>query len=325
MLLLKPPGVLGTRGADVDRVTGRHLILISKLKWLGAAACGLLLLAACGGTSAAKPTPTPKADNGTATVLFAASLEDLMTNNVGPAFQDATGDTFQGQGANSGTIANGLVAKTMTGDVFISAAAAANAPLMTAANGNLVSWYITFASTKLLIAYNPNSQFASDFKKKPWYDVLQEPGIKVGRTDPTTDPKGALTVKALVAAQSAYNLPTGFSAGVLANSQVYPEAALLGDLQSGQLDAGFFYSVEASAAGITTTVDLGQAEQQAAYTITLLNNAPNKNAGTDFIVYLLGKDGVKEMKSVGLTILPYQVTGDRTDIPKAIQSLLPKS
>ena len=132
---------------------------------------------------------------------------------------------------------------------------------MTAANGNLVSWYITFASTKLLIAYNPNSQFASDFKKKPWYDVLQEPGIKVGRTDPTTDPKGALTVKALVAAQSAYNLPTGFSAGVLANSQVYPEAALLGDLQSGQLDAGFFYSVEASAAGITTTVDLGQAEQ----------------------------------------------------------------
>jgi molybdate/tungstate transport system substrate-binding protein len=299
--------------------------LISKLKWLGAAACGLLLLAACGGTSAAKPTPTPKADNGTATVLFAASLEDLMTNNVGPAFQDATGDTFQGQGANSGTIANGLVAKTMTGDVFISAAAAANAPLMTAANGNLVSWYITFASTKLLIAYNPNSQFASDFKKKPWYDVLQEPGIKVGRTDPTTDPKGALTVKALVAAQSAYNLPTGFSAGVLANSQVYPEAALLGDLQSGQLDAGFFYSVEASAAGITTTVDLGKAEQSAAYTITLLNNAPNKNAGTDFIVYLLGKEGVKEMKSVGLTILPYQVTGDRTDIPKAIQSLLPKS
>ena len=299
--------------------------MISKLKWLGAAACGLLLLAACGGTSAAKPTPTPKADNGTATVLFAASLEDLMTNNVGPAFQDATGDTFQGQGANSGTIANGLVAKTMTGDVFISAAAAANAPLMTAANGNLVSWYITFASTKLLIAYNPNSQFASDFKKKPWYDVLQEPGIKVGRTDPTTDPKGALTVKALVAAQSAYNLPTGFSAGVLANSQVYPEAALLGDLQSGQLDAGFFYSVEASAAGITTTVDLGKAEQSAAYTITLLNNAPNKNAGTDFIVYLLGKEGVKEMKSVGLTILPYQVTGDRTDIPKAIQSLLPKS
>lgn len=298
---------------------------MAKLKWLGVAVCGLLLLAACGGTSASKPTPSPKANNGTATVLYAASLEDLMTNKIGPSFQDATGDTFQGQGANSGTIANGLVSKTMTGDVFISAAAAANAPLMAAANGDLVSWYITFASTKLLIAYNANSQFARDFKSKPWYQVLQEPGIKVGRTDPTTDPKGALTVKALTTAQSEYNLPNTFAAGVLASSQVYPEAALVGDLQSGQLDAGFFYSVEASAADITTTVSLGKAEQSAAYTITLLNNAPNKKAGTDFIVYLLGKDGVKQMKSVGLTVQSYVVTGDRTDIPKAVQSLLPKT
>ena len=298
-----------------------------KLPWLGLAVCGLLLLAACGGASANRPTPTPtpKADNGTATVLFAASLEALMTNDVGPAFQDTSGDTFQGQGANSGTIANGIASRTMTGDVFISAAAAANAPLQGAANGNLVTWYVTFASTKLLIAYNPNSRFAKDFKSKPWYQVLQEPGLKVGRTDPTTDPKGKLTVAALQAAQSAYNLPGNFAATVESAAQVFPEAALVGDLQSGQLDAGFFYSVEASAASINTTASLGQAEQTAPYTITLLNNASNKRAGTDFIAYLLGKDGVKQMKAVGLTILPYQVTGTREDIPKKIQSLLPKS
>lgn len=297
---------------------------MAKLKWWALAACGLLLLAACGGTSARQPSPTAKADNGTATVLYAASLEDLMTNRVGPRFQNATGDTFQGQGANSGTIANGIASKTMTGDVFISAAASANAPLQGAANSNLVTWYVTFASTKLLIAYNPNSQFAKDFNSKPWYQVLQEPGIKVGRTDPTTDPKGKLTVAALHTAQSAYNLPAGFASSVESQTQVFPEAALVGDLQSGQLDAGFFYSVEASAASISSTVTLGQAEQTAPYTITLLNNASNQRAGTDFIAYLLGKDGVKQMKSVGLTILPYQVTGTRDDIPKKIQSLLPR-
>ena len=112
-----------------------------------------------------------------------------MTNNVGPAFQDATGDTFQGQGANSGTIANGLVAKTMTGDVFISAAAAANAPLMTAANGNLVSWYITFASTKLLIAYNPNSQFASDFKRSPGTTCCRSRASRSAAPTPPPIPK----------------------------------------------------------------------------------------------------------------------------------------
>ncbi len=298
---------------------------MARLKWLGAAVTGLLFLAACGGTSATRPTTSPKADNGTATVLFAASLEDLMTNKVGPAFQDATGDTFQGQGANSGTIANGIASRTMTGDVFISAAAAVNAPLMTAAGGDVVSWYLTFASTKLLIAYNANSRFARDFKSKPWYEVLQEPGIKVGRTDPTTDPKGKLTVAGLQDAETDYNLPSTFSSSVLASSQVYPEAALVGNLQSGQLDAGFFYSVEASAADITTTVSLGKAEQSATYTITLLDNAPNKKAGTDFIVYLLGKEGVKQMKSVGLTVLPYELTGDRADISKTIRALLPKS
>ncbi|MBO0708321.1 MAG: substrate-binding domain-containing protein [Candidatus Dormibacteraeota bacterium] len=298
--------------------------MTAKLKWLGLAACGLLLLAACGGTTAGSPTATPRADNGTATVLYAASLEALLTNSVGPAFQNATGDTFQGQGANSGTIASGLASKTMKGDVFISAAASANAPLEGAANGNLVTWYVTFASTKLEIAYNPNSQFAKDFKSKPWYQVLQEPGIKVGRTDPTTDPKGKLTVAALQAAQSDYNLPGSFASSVQSEAQVFPEAALVGDLQSGQLDAGFFYSVEASAASISSTVSLGRAEQTAPYTITLLNNASNKKAGADFIAYLLGGDGVKEMRSVGLTVLPYQVTGPRGDIPRKIQSLLPR-
>lgn len=298
---------------------------MAKVKWIALAACGLLLLAACGSSaSAAKPTPTPKADNGTATVLYAASLEALLTNNVGPAFQKATGDTFQGQGANSGTIASGIAAKTMTGDVFISAAASANEPLMGSAGGNIVTWYVTFASTKLLIAYNPSSQFAADFKSKPWYQVLQEPGIKLGRTDPATDPKGKLTVAALQAAQSDYSLPSTFASSVESKAQVFPEAALVGDLQSGQLDAGFFYSVEASAANITTTVTLGQAEQTAPYTITVLNDATNKKAGTDFVAYLLGKPGVAEMKSVGLTILPYKVTGTRGDIPKEISTLLPK-
>jgi len=258
-------------------------------------------------------------------VLYAASLEALMTNVVGPAFQGVTGDAFQGQGANSGTIASGIASKTMNGDVFISAAAAANAPLQGAANGNIVTWFVTFASTKLLIAYNPNSQFAADFKSKPWYQVLQEPGIKLGRTDPVTDPKGKLTVAALQAAQTEYSLPSTFASSVESAAQVFPEAALVGDLQSGQLDAGFFYSVEASAANITTTVSLGKAEQTAPYTITLLNNALNKRAGTDFIAYLLGKQGVEQMKAVGLTILPYEVTGTRSDIPEKVRSPLPKA
>ena len=42
----------------------------------------------------------------------------------------------------------------------------------------------------------PASRFAADLKTKPWYEVLREPGIRIGRTDAKLDPKGALTLQA---------------------------------------------------------------------------------------------------------------------------------
>ena len=81
----------------------------------------------------------------------------------------------------------------------------------------------------------------------PWYEVLQEPGIKIGRTDPKLDPKGALTVQLLEHAEQIYKLP-GLTRKVLGApdnpEQVRPEENLVGRLQSGQLDVGFFYSTE---------------------------------------------------------------------------------
>lgn len=54
---------------------------------------------------------------------------------------------------------------------------------------------------------SPSSRFASELKNKPWYEVLQEPGIKIGRTDPEFDPNGALTVQLLDRAEQIYKLP----------------------------------------------------------------------------------------------------------------------
>jgi ABC-type molybdate transport system substrate-binding protein len=64
-----------------------------------------------------------------------------------------------------------------------------------AANGNYASWYLGFARTEMVIGYNSNSKFAADFQAagngtKPWYQVLEEPGLRLGRTDPLLDPKG---------------------------------------------------------------------------------------------------------------------------------------
>ena len=139
---------------------------------------------------------------GTVNVLYAGSLVNLMEHGVGPAFDKATGDHFQGYAAGSVGLANQIKGKLRKGDVFISANPKVNNNLMGAANGDWVKWYVSFAESPLVIGYNASSKFAADFKTKPWYQVLSEPGIKIGRTDAKLDPKGALTLALMKQAET---------------------------------------------------------------------------------------------------------------------------
>ena len=104
---------------------------------------------------------------GKVNVLYAGSLVNLMEHGIGPAFDKATGNTFQGFAGGSGLLANQIKGKLRQGDVFVSAAPKVNANLTGSANGDWVSWYIGFAQSPLVIGYNPNSRFAADFKSKP--------------------------------------------------------------------------------------------------------------------------------------------------------------
>jgi molybdate/tungstate transport system substrate-binding protein len=110
---------------------------------------------------------------------------------------------------------------------------------MSTGNGTWVSWYVAFAQSPLVIGYRASSKFAADFKTKPWYQVLMEPRIKIGRTDPTLDPKGSLTMALMKQAETFYKSP-GLAQNVLGApdnpAQVLPEETLVGRLQSGALD-----------------------------------------------------------------------------------------
>lgn len=132
---------------------------------------------------------------GDVNVLYAGSLVNLMERGAGPAFDKATDDHFQGFAGGSNGLANQIKGQLRHGDVFISANPKVNADLMGAANGDWVSWYVSFAESTLVLGWNPTSRFAADFKTKPWHQVLNEPGIRIGRTDPKLDPKGALTLE----------------------------------------------------------------------------------------------------------------------------------
>jgi molybdate/tungstate transport system substrate-binding protein len=291
-----------------------------------------VLAGACGSTSTsaspttvsvttpatAVPATTVATGSGPVDVLYAGSLVNLMEKQIGPGFHTSSGYTFNGFSAGSSALAAQIKGKVRQGDVFVSASPSVNASLEGPANGNWVSWYASFASSPLLIGYNPHSKFAQDLQTKPWYTVITEPGFLIGRTDPVSDPKGKLTVEALDAAATAQNLPALKALGA-SSASVFPEETLVGRLQAGQLDAGFFYSSEAKAAGIPT-VALTGSTLKATYTVTVLNQAPDQAGAEAFVLYLLSPAGQARLTADGFNLIaPAKVTG--TGVPSGLQSL----
>jgi molybdate/tungstate transport system substrate-binding protein len=278
---------------------------------LAGAAAGLLFAAAAGcGSSSHQQVVS---------VLYAGSLVNLMEHDLGPAFARADGDTFQGVGAGSTELVAQIKGKVRQGDVFISASPKANLGLTGTANGSWLSWYITFAKAPLVLGYNPHSQFASQFRSRPWYRVITQLGIRVGRTDPVLDPKGKLTVEALQQAERALGLPA--LAQALARFPMFPEESLVGRLQSGQLDAGFFYANEATEQHIPT-VALTGVSKTATYTVTILAHAPHAAAAEAFVAFLLGPSGRAVLQRHGLTVVRPRLTGQAATLPASLRSLL---
>jgi len=265
------------------------------------------------------------AQDNTVNVLYAGSLVNLMERSVKPAFEKETGLHFEGYAAGSNKIANEIKGKLRRGDVFISASPKVNTSLMGAANGDHVSWYVNFAESPLMIGYNPQSRFASQFKTKRWDQVLQEPGIRIGRTDPKLDPKGAFTVEMMTKAAELYKQPdlVQKTLGAPENpEQVLPEETLVGRLQSGQLDAGFFYSTETSDLKIPAIHPAPELQAKASYTLTILSDAPDAKGAARFVDFLLSAKGRELLKEHGVDIVKLTVTGNAQAIPSSVQAVI---
>jgi molybdate/tungstate transport system substrate-binding protein len=110
-------------------------------------------------------------------------------------------------------------------------------------------------------------------------------------------------------------------AKALSSFEVFPETGLVGRLQSGQLDAGFFYAVEAKNAKLST-VGLAPVYKYAAYTVTILNRAPDPRGATALIRYLLGAARGYTLRKNGLTPITPQFSGRRSAVPSGLWSLV---
>ena len=323
---------------------------------LAAAGCSSSSSSSGGGSASASPSASAK-PTGTANVAYASSLQFLNEKIVSPAFTKATGYGFSGRGASSGDLETDIASGEISPNVFQSVGGDNITPLQP----KFTKWYIQYAGTSMVVAYNPQSQYASQFEaiasgKEPvcsLFTLLQTPGLKLGRTDPNIDPQGRDFIYMLELGQSYCHLPSDTVAKILGTSdfgtansaQIYAESALDATLQSGQLDAASAFITQAIELHLPyiplpTAINLGSAAYAAQYkkaTITLANGTTKTGspqvidialignptpAGTAFVKYTLSSAGLAQYKQGGFTVLTPTVFGDSSAVPAVIKSEL---
>lgn len=128
-----------------------------------------------------------------------------------------------------------------------------------------VESYVQFARNRMVVAYTPRSRLANEISVATWREVLQRPGIEIGRPDPDRAPAGYRTLLVLRLAEAHYRDP-GLAARLLARSPPRNmrgnAAELAGLLELGELDYIFEYESLARSHGfgyvtLPREIDLG--------------------------------------------------------------------
>lgn len=228
-------------------------------------------------------------------VDYAGSLVTAMEGPIAAALVPE-GLHFVGEGRGSTALAHLIDAHLRTPDVFISADTKLVDDLK---RSGFIASSRTFASATLVLGYSPASPHRALFERAARGQIgaaalLRTPGLRIARTDPALDPKGARTIKAL----GLLGLPTDLGA-------VYPEESLLARLETGEADIAFLYSTEATERNIPSIALPGKASLsgEITYTLAVMKEAPHPEAASRFATFVFSGAGRRILERAGLTYL----------------------
>lgn len=343
----------GKEGEAVNQSIRKLTAILSLGVLAVAVATGCFTTAANTASSANLATKPSASASGVASVAYAGSLQLVNDQYVGPAFTKATGIPYQGRGGGSYGVAQLIAGHEINPNVFMSIGTGPVKVL----DPTFTTWAVGFASSPLVIAYSPQSPYASQLEaiakgKEPLsklFQLMEQPNFHLGRTDPNTDPQGQSFIFMLHLAEKELNLPTGTADRILGSvdnpQQIFDEETILSRLQAGQLDASSAYLPEAVQRHLPyiklpDTVNLGNPADAALYAtqhlqlsngqvvtgapievyITAVKGTPATAAGEEFLKFVLSPEGQQLYKQEGFTLTPSIIYGMRRDIPQSILS-----
>jgi molybdate/tungstate transport system substrate-binding protein len=215
-------------------------------------------------------------------VVYAGSMGSLMDGGIKPAVATALNADLHGRAQGSTGLANLIVAGSIRPDVFISVTPG---PVRTVLKAGKAQRALPVARTEMVIAYSPKSQYApllakaNDPGAKPWWQILETPSLRFGRTDPNTDPQGLNIIFTMQLAESYYQQP-GLADKILGPpinpQQIFQEPQVMARLQAGQLDASSAYKTQPAALGLPFVelpkeINLGDASRENEYKTATVN------------------------------------------------------
>ncbi|MHC1775937.1 MAG: extracellular solute-binding protein [Lentimicrobium sp.] len=211
------------------------------------------------------------------------------------------------------------------------------------------SWNIQFAGNEMALVYQANSLFANKINLNNWTSILLDPQVRLGRSDPDSDPCGYRTILSLRLAEKYYHKPGLIQQFMRKDGQyIRPkEVDLLALLETGTIDYIFIYKsvaiqhklpflelpdsinlgnpgmkdfysrVSVEVAGNKPGESITQVGEPMIYGITIPENCSNRPAAIAFVKYLItGGQGI--MQKMGQTAIKPSISGNTKLLPKEL-------
>lgn len=185
-------------------------------------------------------------------IAYAGSMGSVME---GPLKRRAAADLhlrLHGRAAGADALAHLIAAGSLTPDIFVSVTPE---PMLAVLRAGKAERGVPIARTEMVIAYSPKSRFAAQLESNakgepnssPWWQTLEEPGFRFGRTDPQTDPQGRNVIFMFELASRVYRQPDlvqRILGPTMNQQQIFAEPTVMARLQSGELDAASAYRIQ---------------------------------------------------------------------------------
>ncbi|HTV90778.1 MAG TPA: extracellular solute-binding protein [Stellaceae bacterium] len=287
----------------------------------------------------------------TLTIYAAGTLAGAF-HAVDTAFEKANpGATVEPQFGGSVMMARRIVDLHQQADIIAVADYSVIPKYLFGQNGKprLADWYVGFARNAITFVYTPNSKGASDLATHKWYDVLGQPGVEIGRSNPDTDPSGYQTLQMLSLAENYYKVP-GLAARILANAPARnirdTETELIAALQLGQIDYLAIYRSDAvqhhlEAIELPPEINLADPKRAASYAAaiahtkngdlrgkpivyaaTIPKSAANAALAAKYLALLLGGEGQAVIARDGFGTMTPALAVNPQQTPAALRALV---